>query len=56
MLEIVFEVGINLLETFIVFEFLTKYLGSKYLDKTKKIGFVLGWFTAFVQLCLMEYL
>ncbi len=56
MLEIVFEVGINLLETFIVFEFLTKYLGSKYIDKTKKIGFMLGWFTAFAQLCIMNYI
>lgn len=56
MIEIIFEVGINLLETFIIFDFLTKYLGSKYSGKTKKIGFVLGWFTAFAQLCIMNYI
>jgi len=56
MIEFVFEIGINLLETFIIFDFLTKYLGSKYSGKTKKIGFVLGWFTAFAQLCIMNYI
>ena len=52
MIEIVFEVGINLLETFIIIEFLTKYLGCKYSDKRKVIGFVLVWFTDFAQLVL----
>lgn len=56
MIEIIFEVGINLLETFIIFDFLTKYLGSKYSGKTKKIGFVLAWLTAFAQLCIMNYI
>ena len=55
MAEIVFEVGINLLETFIIIEFLTKYLGCKYFDKRKVIGFLLVWFTDFAQLCTMNY-
>ena len=36
MIEFVFEIGINLLETFIIFDFLTKYLESKYRGITKK--------------------
>ena len=55
MIEMIFEVGINLLETFIIFEFLTKYLGCKYSDKRKILGFLLGWFVAFVQLCMMNF-
>ena len=55
MIEMIFEVGINLLETFIIFEFLTKYLGCKYSDKRKTLGFLLGWFVAFVQLCTMNF-
>lgn len=38
MIEFVFEIGINLLETFIIFDFLTKYLESKYSGKTKKMA------------------
>lgn len=56
MIEFVFEIGINLLETFIIFDFLTRYLGSKYNGKTKKIGFVLGWLTAFTQLCIINHI
>lgn len=55
MIELIFEVGINLLETFIIFEFLTRYLGSKYSDKRKLVGFLLGWFTGFVELCIMNF-
>jgi len=55
MVEMIFEVVINLIETFITFEFLTKYLGCKFSDKRKVIGFLLAWFTAFVQLCIMNY-
>lgn len=55
MIELIFEVGINLLETFIIFEFLTRYLGAKYSDKRKLVGFLLGWFTGFVELCIMNF-
>lgn len=55
MLEVIFEVGINLIETFIIFEFLTRYLGCKYADKRKIIGFLLGWMAGFVQLCVMNF-
>lgn len=56
MLENTFETGINLLETFIIFEFLTKYLGCKYDDYRKKVGFIIFWLVEFFELCIRNYI
>ncbi len=55
MMEFIFETGINLLETFIIFEFLTKYLGCRYNDHRKKMGFVSFWLLEFIELCIRNY-
>lgn len=54
MTEIIFELGINLIETFIIIDFLTRYLGCKYHDKRRVIGFMLGWMTSFAVLCIFN--
>lgn len=56
MVEVLFEVGINLLETFIIFEFLTRYLGCKYTDKRRTFGFLLFWLIGFLELCIINYI
>lgn len=54
MIELFFETGINLIETFIMTDFITRYLGTKYDGIKKKIGFALCWIVAFVQMCIMN--
>lgn len=56
MIELIFEWGINFIETFIVTDFLTKYFGCKYSDKRKTIGFLCSWGVLFVQLCIMNHM
>lgn len=56
MFELVFEVGINLLEMYIVIEFLTKYLGCKYSSTKRNIGFIIAWFVSFTELCIINYI
>ena len=54
MTEIIFETGINLIETLISTDFITKYLETKY-DKAKKyICFGICWLVAFVETCIMN--
>ena len=55
MKEIIFETGINLIETFILIDFLTKYLGCKYTGFKRTVGFLLGWMVTFVELCIINY-
>ena len=43
MSEIVFEFGTNFVETLIMTDFITRYLGTKYRDFKKNIGFILCW-------------
>lgn len=54
MSELIFETGINLIETFITTDFVTRYLETKYSDRRKNIGFILCWFIAFVEMCMMN--
>lgn len=56
MVELVFELGINLLETFIAIEFVTRYLGCKYDDWRKKAGFISVWMIAFFELNVMNHI
>lgn len=56
MVEFIFEIGINLLEMYIVIEFLTKYLECKYSGVKKNIGFLLAWFVSFTELCIVNYI
>ena len=55
MKEIIFETGINLIETFSLIDFLTKYLGCKYTGFKRTVGFLLGWMVTFVELCIINY-
>ena len=56
MVRMTFELGINLIETFIAIEFVTKYLGCRYNDWRKKFGFILVWIIAFLELTAMNYI
>lgn len=56
MIELIFEVGINLLEMYIVIEFLTKYLGCKYSGTKRNVGFILAWFISFTELCIINFI
>lgn len=49
-----FEILINLLETFITVDFLTRYLGSKYSGGKKHIGFIIGWMMAFAEVGIIN--
>lgn len=55
-MELLFEIGINLLETFLIVEFMTRYLGCKYSGIKRNICFLLGWFAVFAELCVRNYL
>jgi len=55
-MELIFEIGINLLETFLIVEFMTRYLGCKYSGIKRNICFLLGWFAVFAELCVRNYL
>ena len=54
MIEIIFETGINLIETLISTDFITKYLGTKYDGAKKYIGFCVCWFATFAELCIIN--
>lgn len=54
MSEIVFEFGTNFVETLIMTDFITRYLGTKYRDFKKNIGFILCWISAFLEMCVMN--
>lgn len=56
MVELAFELGINLLETFIAIEFVTRYLGCKYDDWKRNIGFITVWIVAFIELSVMNHI
>ena len=54
MIEMFFEIGINLIETLIITDFVTHYLGTKYNDYKKNIGFLLCWLATFTIICAMN--
>lgn len=56
MIKTIFEVGVNLIETLILLDFLTRYLGCKYEDWRKYVGFISTWFISFLELCLINYM
>lgn len=56
MSELIFELGINLIETFIIIDFVTRYLGSKFTDNRRIVGFLCGWFAAFTELCIINHI
>lgn len=56
MVELIFELGINLIETFIAVEFVTRYLGHKYDDWRKKVSFISVWMIAFFELTAMNHI
>ncbi len=55
MTENLFEIVINLIETLITTDFVTRYLGSKYTTSKKTIAFAVCWAVAFLQMCIMNY-
>lgn len=54
--KVIFESAINLIETFIIIDFVTRYLGCKYQDKRKHIGFMSAWLISFIELCVINYI
>lgn len=54
MIKTFFEIGINLIETLIITDFITRYLGTKYNDYKKNMGFLLCWFITFTVICAMN--
>ena len=54
MIEMFFEIGINLLETLIITDFITRYLGTKYNGYKKNTGFLLCWLATFTVICAMN--
>lgn len=56
MTEIIFELFVNLIETFLILEFVTKYLGSKYGDNKRIVGFLLTWLIAFAELSIVNHI
>lgn len=56
MIEIAFELGINLIETFLIIDFITRYLGCKYSGSKKILGFLGGWLVAFAELSIANYI
>lgn len=55
MFETIFELGVNLVETLITIDFITRYLGRKYEDKRGIIGFIVAWFLLFTELSIINY-
>lgn len=56
MIELSFELVINLIEIFISTEFITRYLGFKDNVKYGKTGFLCTWFLGFVEVCIINYI
>lgn len=52
--EAVFETGINLVETLISVDFITRYLGSKHKGKTKIISFLIAWMILFCEVMIIN--
>jgi len=55
MIEMIFEWGINLIESFILIDFITRYLGCKYEGNTKTISFIGAWLLLFGEICFINY-
>lgn len=53
--EIIFELGINLIETLIIIDFVTRYLGRKYRGRPAVVGFVSAWLLSFLELSIANY-
>lgn len=56
MIEFIFETGINLIETFISVDFITRYLGAKYTGNRQKVAFVIVWIISFIQMTVTNYI
>lgn len=52
MIEYTFEILINLIETFISVDFITKYLGAKNTGHRQKTTFVTVWIISFIQMTI----
>lgn len=52
--ETVFETGINLVETLISVDFITRYLGSRHKGKTKVISFLVAWMILFCEVMIIN--
>lgn len=56
MLELVFELGINLIETCMIIDFVMRYLGNKYQGKMKNVGFISAWLVSFAELSIINHI
>ena len=52
----IFETGINLVETFIIFAFITLYLEPKEKNLKANISFIIAWICGFLEICIMNYI
>lgn len=54
MTEVFFEISINLIETLITTDFITRYLGVKHKSAKSNIGFMFCWIVSFIELCVIN--
>ena len=54
MTEVFFEISINLIETLITTDFITRYLGVKHKSAISNIGFMFCWIVSFIELCVIN--
>lgn len=54
MFETVFETGINLVETLISVDFITRYLGARYNGRIKVISFIGTWLILFAEVMIIN--
>ena len=55
MIEMTFEIFINLVEALISVNFITQYLGKKWNDNRNNLAFVVVWIISFIQMTIMNY-
>lgn len=53
-MQMFFELAINAVETFLTIDFLTKYLEPKFTGNRKIIAFLIGWLSAFTEICIVN--
>ena len=56
MLSFIFETSINLVETFIIFAFITLYLEPKNKNYRGVICFIVAWAFGFLEICIMNHI
>ena len=56
MSQLLFELGINLIETFIITAFLTLYLEPKFGKGKALLFFIISWLANFGEICIVNHI